>query len=90
MQLLLCYVQRYSTDKQQKLTCLGENAYWSLLTCINGGLAGMVALCAGCNVLHQGAAFALGILGGFTMWWSGNTVRKLSIDDPLGKQLKID
>ena len=31
-----------------------EEAKWSLLTCINGGLAGMVALCAGCNVLHQG------------------------------------
>ena len=31
-----------------------EEPKWSLLTCINGGLAGMVALCAGCNVLHQG------------------------------------
>ena len=31
-----------------------KEAKWSLLTCINGGLAGMVALCAGCNVLHQG------------------------------------
>ena len=45
----------------------------------------MVALCAGCNVLHQGAAFACGILGGFTMWWSGNLVKKLCVDDPLGK-----
>ena len=24
------------------------------------------------------------------MWWSGNTVRKLSIDDPLGKTLSCD
>ena len=53
------------------------------MTCINGGLAGMVSLCAGCNVLHQGAAFALGLLGGFTVWWVGNTVRAFRIDDPL-------
>merc|ERR1712048_32879 len=60
-----------------------ETPYWSLLTCINGGLAGMVALCAGCNVMHQGAAFACGILGGFTMWWAGNLIKKLCVDDPL-------
>ena len=36
-----------------------EEAKWSLLTCINGGLAGMVALCAGCNVLHQGMSHNL-------------------------------
>ena len=35
---------------------LKEEPKWSLLTCINGGLAGMVALCAGCNVLHQGTS----------------------------------
>ena len=37
----------------------GETAYWSLLTCINGGLAGMVSMCAGCNVLSQGQFFIL-------------------------------
>ena len=45
----------------------------------------MVALCAGCNAMHQGAAFACGILGGFTMWWMSNTIKKLCVDDPLGK-----
>ena len=43
----------------------------------------MVALCAGCNVLHQGAAFALGIMGGFTVWWISNTMKAARIDDPL-------
>ena len=63
----------------------GKIAYWSLLTCINGGLAGMVALCAGCNVLHPGAAFAIGIIGGFTMYWVSNVLKRLGVDDPLGK-----
>ena len=43
----------------------------------------MVSLCAGCNVLHSAAAFAVGILGGFTMWWTSNLIRRLRIDDPL-------
>ena len=64
----------------------GKVAYWSLLTCINGGLAGMVALCAGCNVLHPGAAFAIGIIGGFTMYWVSNVLKRLGVDDPLGKK----
>lgn len=62
---------------------LGETAYWSLLTCINGGLAGMVAMCAGCNVLHQGAAFGLGGMAGITLWYFGLVLKKLGIDDPL-------
>ena len=62
----------------------GENTYWSLLTCINGGLGGMVSLCAGCDAFHPGAAFAVGIMGGFTMWWVSNLVRRMGIDDPLG------
>ena len=32
----------------------GEPKYWSLLQMINGGLIGMVAMCAGCNRLNQG------------------------------------
>jgi len=68
---------------------LGENTYWSLLTCINGGLGGMVALCAGCDAFHPGAAFAVGIMGGFTMWWVSNLVRDMGVDDPLGNGLKF-
>jgi len=34
----------------------GEQKYWYLLQMINGGLTGMVAMAAGCNVLHQGFA----------------------------------
>lgn len=57
--------------------------YWSLLTCINGGLAGMVAMCAGCNVLHQGAAIGIGAMGGITLWWVSMLLKNLGVDDPL-------
>ena len=43
----------------------------------------MVALCAGCDAFHAGAAFAVGIMGGFTMWWVSVLVTRLGIDDPL-------
>ena len=62
---------------------LGETAYWSLLTCINGGLCGMVAMCAGCNVLNQGAAFGIGGMAGITIWWVSMVLRRMGVDDPL-------
>ena len=61
----------------------GETPYWSLLTCINGGLAGMVGLCAGCNNLNPGGAFGIGALSGITLWWSSLAVKMAGVDDPL-------
>ena len=40
------------------------SAYWSVLYTMNGGLAGMVAACAGCNNMHQWAAFVIGLMAG--------------------------
>jgi len=60
-----------------------EPQYWSLLTCINGGLAGMVAMCAGCNVIHQGTAIGIGAMGGITLWWVSLLLKNLGVDDPL-------
>ncbi|CAH3160543.1 unnamed protein product [Pocillopora meandrina] len=57
--------------------------YWSLLFTINGGLTGMVALCAGCNAVHPYAAFVIGIIAGMAyVGWSTLMIR-LKIDDPL-------
>lgn len=42
----------------------GETAYWSVLSTVNGGLAGMVAACAGCNNMHSGSAFFIGCVAG--------------------------
>lgn len=66
-----------------QIICLGETPYWSLLTCINGGLAGMVAMCAGCNNLHPAAALGLGAIAGVTVWWISLILERFKIDDPL-------
>ncbi|XP_028414397.1 putative ammonium transporter 1 [Dendronephthya gigantea] len=59
------------------------NGHWSLLTTINGGLAGMVCICAGCNNVHPWAGFVIGLVAGVVfMAWSF-LIEKMKIDDPL-------
>lgn len=57
--------------------------YWSLLFTINGGLTGMVALCAGCNAVHPYAAVIIGLIAGIAYVAWSTVVLKLKIDDPL-------
>ncbi|KAJ7373670.1 ammonium transmembrane transporter [Desmophyllum pertusum] len=57
--------------------------YWSLLFTINGGLTGMVALCAGCNAVHPYAAFAIGIIAGMAYVAWSTVMLRVRIDDPL-------
>lgn len=61
----------------------GESQYWSLLVCINGGLAGMVSMCAACDALNTGAAFGIGAIAGLTLFWVSTVLKKLQVDDPL-------
>ena len=62
---------------------------WSLLTCMNGGLAGMVASCAACDNMHNASAIAVGFFAGITYFWLSNLAIKCGIDDPLGKGNQI-
>ncbi|XP_071831993.1 putative ammonium transporter 1 [Apostichopus japonicus] len=66
---------------------LGKLVYgkmkWSLLVTINGGLTGMVAICAGCNSLYAWGAFATGIIAGAIFIGVSMLVEKAQIDDPL-------
>lgn len=56
---------------------------FSLLTIINADLTGMVAMCAGCNVMEEWAAIVVGMVAGPTyICWSA-LIFKLKIDDPL-------
>lgn len=57
--------------------------YWSLLFTINGGLTGMVALCAGCNVVHPYAAFIIGVIAGMAYVAWSTAVLYFKVDDPL-------
>ncbi|KAK3697510.1 hypothetical protein QZH41_011277, partial [Actinostola sp. cb2023] len=56
---------------------------WSLLITINGGLTGMVAICAGASVFKPYCALVVGVVAGagYILWsWA---VLKVKIDDPL-------
>lgn len=63
--------------------CVYGDAKWSLLTTVNASLCGMVAICAGCNVLDTWAAAVVGLVAGITyICWSA-LLPYLKIDDPL-------
>ncbi|KAL4225498.1 ammonium transmembrane transporter [Mactra antiquata] len=59
------------------------NRCWSLLITINGALTGMVAACAGCNVMYTWGACAVGCISGIAFHFWCWIVRSLRIDDPL-------
>lgn len=60
-----------------------QGSYWSLLTTVNGGLTGMVAICAGCDAVYPWGAAVIGMVSGATyMAWSSLMV-SLKVDDPL-------
>jgi Amt family ammonium transporter len=56
---------------------------WSLLRSINGSLAGMVGVCAGCNLYLPHAAFIVAAISAFTHLLISGAMLVLRIDDPL-------
>ncbi|KAJ8023497.1 Ammonium transporter 1 member 2 [Holothuria leucospilota] len=56
---------------------------WSLLVTINGGLTGMVSICAGCGALYAWGAFATGVFAGAIFVGVSALMEKVQIDDPL-------
>merc|ERR1719266_1146281 len=56
---------------------------WSFLMTLNGALAGMVALCAGCNLFEPWAALIVGGLGGLGFMVIHFSMLKMRLDDPL-------
>ena len=63
----------------------GDRPYWSVLSTVNGGLAGMVAACAGCNNMHSWAAFLIGCIAGFNYSFYSWLLVKMRVDDLLGQ-----
>ena len=59
----------------------GKNA--DLPPILNGILAGLVSITAGCNVVEPWAAFVLGLIGGVVYTISCKLLIKMQIDDPL-------
>lgn len=56
---------------------------WSLLNTLNGALAGMVAICAGCNIIRPWGAAIVGAFSGLFFNAVSQIMTKLRIDDPL-------
>ena len=56
---------------------------WSLAKFINGCLAGMVTVCAGCNEYHPHIACLTSSIGGVIYIIVSGLMVKLRIDDPL-------
>lgn len=51
---------------------------------LNGALAGLVAITAGCAVVSPSSALIIGALGGLCMIGGTRILEKISIDDPVG------
>ena len=55
-----------------------------VLSTLNGGLAGLVAITAGCASMTAGGAVVTGFIGGIVMVLGGFLLEKLQIDDVVG------
>ena len=60
-----------------------ESKKWSLLASVNGGLAGMVSICAGANVMNQWGAACTGAVAGVVFHAVSKLVARFHVDDPL-------
>ena len=72
---------------QRVIRCRGKKVEvqgtWSLLYTINGTIAGMVAICAGADVVRPWAALVIGIVGALAFRTWSKALKALRIDDPL-------
>ncbi|MFN1834584.1 ammonium transporter [Balneola sp. MJW-20] len=51
---------------------------------LNGSLAGLVAITAGCAVVSPASALLIGCIGGLIMFYGTRLLERLRIDDPVG------
>jgi len=57
---------------------------WDLLATLNGTLAGLVAITAGCAFVTPGSAIIIGIIGGLVMMGVTVLIERIRIDDAVG------
>nr|XP_045598905.1 putative ammonium transporter 1 [Procambarus clarkii] len=60
-----------------------RESLWSFLMALNGSLAGMVSISAGCNVVQPWSACLIGTVGGSVFLAIHTLLPKLKVDDPL-------
>jgi len=83
--LVIGYIESYREGKSLKRGTkqVEKRPKFSLLGVINGGLVGMVAICANCDNMHTWAAAITGTVGGFCFFGIDKLLLRLKIDDPL-------
>jgi ammonium transporter, Amt family len=57
---------------------------WDLVFTLNGSLAGLVAVTAGCAFVMPWAAIAIGFVAGILVYFAVEFIESLKIDDPVG------
>jgi ammonium transporter, Amt family len=57
---------------------------WDLVYCLNGSLAGLVGITAGCAFVAPWAAVVIGITGGILVIFGIDIIESCKIDDPVG------
>lgn len=57
---------------------------WDLVYIMNGSLAGLVAITAGCAFVNPTAAIIIGAVGGILVVVAADFIEKIRIDDPVG------
>ncbi|MBI1277028.1 MAG: ammonium transporter [Anaerolineaceae bacterium] len=70
------------------LSCMfyqyGRSKKWDLIYTLNGSLAGLVAITAGCAFVAPWAALVIGLVAGVVVIIAADTVERFHIDDPVG------
>jgi ammonium transporter, Amt family len=57
---------------------------WDLTACLNGSLAGLVAVTGGCAFISPWAAVIIGTIGGILLLLWGDMLEKIKVDDAVG------
>ena len=60
------------------------NGYVDVLLAINGAIAGLVAITAGCNAFSGGASVLTGVVGAIVMVIADRCLNRLQLDDVIG------